>query len=168
MKEMKNTYFTVAWIVSMVVGIIYCVTVIGAVIGVPLLIGMGKFNEARTMTDEELVKNRGSLFGWGIFASIALAPTIIGLIVLLIFVVMVNNYIKNIEEGKTEETSKGFGQTVKEGSSKVWNGIKEVFKPKSDIEKQQEELEKLNKLKEQNLITEEEYQQKRKQILGIE
>ena len=168
MKEMKNTYFTVAWIVSMVVGILYCITIIGALIGVPLLIGMNKFNQARTMTDEELIKNRGSLFGWGIFASIALAPTIIGVAILLIFVIMVNNYIKGLEEGKTEETNKGFGETVKEGSTKLWNGIKDVFKPKSELDKQQEELEKLDKMKQQGQLTEEEYQLKRKQILKLD
>ena len=167
MKQMKNVYFTVGWIFSLILGIIFTITVVGAIVGVPLIIGAQKFNKARTMTDEELVKNRANLLGWGIFLSIILAPTVIGLIVVIICVLMVNNYIKNLEEGKVEEANKGFGETVKEGTTKFIGGVKETFGIKSKLDKEKDKLLELKKMKEEGLITEEEYEAKRKQILGL-
>ncbi len=167
MKQMKNIYFTTAWIISLILGILFCITVVGAIFGVPLLIAASKFNVARKMSDEELVKNRSNLFGWGIFLAIVLSPTIIGLIVLLILVIMVNNYINNLEQGNLEEANKSFGQTIKEGTSKTWTGIKEAFGVKSKLEKQKDQIAELQKMKEEGIITEEEYEAKRKQILGL-
>ena len=167
MKQMKNIYFTVAWIISLILGILFCITFVGAIFGIPLLIAASKFNKARKMLDEELISHRGNLFGWGIFLAIVLSPTIIGLIVLLIFVIMVNNYIKNLEEGKLEEANKSFGQTVKDGASKTWGGVKETFGIKSKLEKQKDQIAELQKLKDDGVITEEEYEAKRKQILGL-
>lgn len=175
---MKNIYFTVAWIISLILGIIFTITIAGAILGIPLIIASTKFNSARKMNDEELVKNRGNLFGWGIFLAIVLAPSIIGLIVILIFVFMVNNYIKNLENGDMEKANKGFGETVKEGASKTlsgvkegasktWSGFKETFGIKSKLEKQKDQLAELQKMKEDGIINEEEYEAKRKQILGL-
>lgn len=164
---MKNFYFTTAWIVSMVLGIIFSITIAGLILGIPLLISSSKFNRARKMTDEELVENRGNLLGWGIFLSIVLAPTILGLIVCLIFVFMVNNYITNIEQGNVEATEKSFGETVKDGTSKAWGGLKETFGFKSKLEKQKDELNELQKMKDEGIISDEEYEAKRKQILGL-
>ena len=107
------------------------------------------------------------MFGWGIFLAIVLAPSIIGLIVMLILVFMVNNYITNLEQGNVEQANKGFGETVKEGTSKAWSGFKETFGIKSKLDKEKDELEKLQKMKEDGIITEEEYEAKRKQILGL-
>lgn len=167
MKQMKNIYFTTAWIVSLVIGIIFSITIAGLILGIPLLIASSKFNRARKMTDDELIENRGNLFGWGIFLAIILTPSILGLIVALIFVFMVNNYISNLEQGNVEATEKSFGETVKDGTSKAWGGIKETFGFKSKLEKQKDELNELQKMKEDGIITEEEYEAKRKQILGL-
>ena len=179
MREMTKTYFTVAYWVSLILAIFFTITIAGIVLAIPLFIAQGKFAKAMVMTDEELVKNRGSLFGWGIFLSIVLAPSVIGLIVMLIFVIMVNNQIKNIEVGATEKVEKTFEETIKEGASStwdtvkegsknVWNDIKGIFAGKPELEKQKEKLEELKKMKEEGVITEEEYNAKRKQILGIE
>ena len=167
MKQMKNIYLTTVWIISLIVGILLCITIVGAILGIPLIIASSKFNNARNMTDEELIKNRSSLFGWGIFLAIVLAPSIIGLVVVLIFVFMVNDYIKNLEAGNTEATDKGFGETVKEGTNKAWNGLKDTFKGKSKLEKQKDQLSELQQMKDEGVITEEEYEAKRKQILGL-
>ena len=164
---MKNIYFTIFWIIGLVLGIIFSITVVGLIFGIPLLIASSKFKKARNMNNEELVANRSNLFGWGIFMAIILAPSIIGLIIALIFVFMVNNYIKDLELGNVEKTEKSFGETVKDGATKTWGGIKEVFAGKSKVEKEKDELLKLQQLKEEGLITEEEYEAKRKQILGL-
>lgn len=165
---MTKTYFTVAWIVSLVAAIIYSVTIIGLILGIPLFIAMSKFKAAQEMEDSQLVENRKNLLGWGIFLSIVLAPTFIGLIVILVFVLMVNNQIKNIEEGNKEKTEKSFGTTVKEGTKKAWEGLKETFSSKSDLQKEKDQLAELDKMKEEGIISEEEYNAKRKQILKID
>ena len=167
MKQMKNIYFTAAWIISLVLGILFSITLIGLVIGIPLFIASSKFKKANNMTDEELINNRGKLLGWGIFLSIVLTPSIFGLIIALIFVFMVNGYIKDLEVGNKDKTERGFGETVKEGASKTWNNIKETLNVKSQLDKEKDALIKLQQMKEEGIITEEEYEAKRKQILGL-
>lgn len=178
MRDMTKAYFTVAYIVALVVGIIYSLTIVGLIFGIPLFMASKRFKLAKDMSDADLVSNRSSLFGWGIFTALVMSPTVIGLIIMLVFVVLVNNQIKNIEAGATEEIEKSFEQTVKEGASNtwdavksgtknVWNDLKDTFGGKSDLDKQKEELDKLNKMKEEGIITEEEYEAKRKQILGL-
>ena len=167
MKQMKNIYFTIAWIISLIMGIVFCITFVGAIFGIPLLIASSKFNKARKMSDEDLVKNRANLLGWGIFLAIVLSPTIILLIVMLILVIMVNSYIKDLEAGRIEEANKSFGQAVKDGASKTWTGTKEVFGVKSALEKQKAQLAELQQMREDGIISAEEYEAKRKQILGL-
>ena len=98
---------------------------------------------------------------------IVLSPTIILLIVMLILVIMVNNYIKDLEAGRIEEANKSFGQAVKDGASKTWSGTKEVFGVKSALEKQKAKLAELQQMREDGIISAEEYEAKRKQILGL-
>ena len=178
MRSMTKTYFGVAYVVALIVAVLFSITIIGLVFGIPLFMAANKFKAAKDMSDADLVANRSTLLGWGIFTSIALAPTFVGLIIMLIFVILVNNQIKNIEVGDVEKTEKTFEQTVKDGAAAtwdtvksgtktVWGDLKEAFAGKSELEKQKEELEKLNKMKEEGIITEEEYEIKRKQILGL-
>lgn len=158
MRETAKTYFQVAWIISIITGVLYTLTLVGVIIGIPLFIGSSKFKSAINMQDKELVENRKSLLGWGIFLSIVLAPTIIGLIVLLIFVLLVNNHIQNIEDGKTELTEKSLGDTIASFFSSN----------KTEVSKTKAELEELQKMKDEGLITEEEYNAKRKKILDLD
>ena len=158
MKETTKIYFQVAWIVSLVAGILYSITIVGLIVGIPLFICSSKFKSAIDMQDKELVENRKNLLGWGIFLSIVLSPTIIGLVVFLIFVLLINNHIKNIEDGRTDLTEKSLGETI---SSFFSSGQTNTSRTKS-------ELEELQKMKDENLITEEEYQAKRKKILDID
>lgn len=169
MKETVNVYFVVARILTLIFGILYCITIFGAVLGIPLIIASGKFKKASNMTDEELVQNRSSLLGWGIFTAIVFAPTIVGLVVLLCLTIMVDNYIKNIELGNYEKNDKSFSETVESGVSNTWNGIKNTFSSgNADIDKQKSDLKKLEKMREEGLITREEYEAMRKKILGID
>lgn len=80
---------------------------------------------------------------------------------------MVNNYIRDLEAGNVEKTEKGFGETLQDGVSKTWDGLKETFKGRTNLDKQKDELIKLKQLKDEGIITEEEYEAKRKQILGL-
>ncbi len=168
MKSAVGVYFTVERIVALVIGILLCITIFGAIIGVPLIIASNRFGEASKMTDEQLVQKRGNLLGWGVFTAIVFAPTIIGLILLLCLTMMVDNYIKNIELGNVDQNQKSFAETVEMEASNAWNGLKNTFSNnRSDLDKQKAELQKLEAMREEGLITADEYDALRKKILGI-
>ena len=126
MKDMVKTYFTVAWIVALITGIIYSLTIVGLIIGIPLFMGAKRFKRANEMLDDELIANRSNLFGWGIFLAIVLAPSILGLAVVLVFVIMVNNYILNMEKGEYTANEKSFEQTLKDGAKNIFSNVKET------------------------------------------
>lgn len=169
MRQTVNIYFNVARILSLIFGIIFCITLIGAIIGIPMIIASKRFGEASNMTDELLVANRTSILGWGIFLAIVFSPTIFGLILLLMLTFMVDNYIKNIEQGNAYKNDVSFSDAVDAGVSNVVNGVKSTFsKNKTNLDKQKEELVKLDKMKEDGLISRAEYEALRKKILGLD
>ena len=83
MRSMTKTYFGVAYVVALIVAVLFSITIIGLVFGIPLFMAANKFKAAKDMSDADLVANRSKLLGWGIFTSIALAPTFVGLIIML-------------------------------------------------------------------------------------
>jgi len=167
MKQMTEIYFTVARVLALVFGILFCITIIGAILGIPLIMASNKFRDALQMRDEELVKNRGAILGWGIFLAVVFSPTFFGLIVMIILAMMVDSYIKNIEQGDYYKNERTFSETVEEGVSGAWSDIKRTFAGKSDVDKQKEELQKLQKMKDEGLINGDEYEELRKKILGL-
>lgn len=164
---MTNIYLIVMRIVTLIVGIMLCITIIGAILGVPLIIASGKFRDASLMSDSELVAHRGSLLGWAIFSAIVLCPTILGMIAILVFAALTDTYIKNIEQGNPEKNDKTVKEFVVEGTANTVNEVKDAMKPKSNLEKQIEEIKKLKSMKEEGLITEEEYEALRRKTLGL-
>lgn len=78
-----------------------------------------------------------------------------------------NKRLQELEAKKEIKDERTFGEKVKQGATNVVEGTKDVFGVKSSTEKLKEELEGIKELKEQGLITEEEYQAKKKKILGI-
>ena len=158
MRELAKNYFLVAWALSIIAGVLYAITLIGVLISVPLFIGAPKFKKAVDMTDAELVNRRKKLLGWGIFLSIVVAPTIIGIALVLAFVLIVNNHIKYIEAGKVELTERSLGEA-----------IKDTFCAKeATSDKIKKELEEIQKLRDDGIITDEEYEAKRKKVLDID
>lgn len=175
MRQTVKTYFKIERVISLIFAVIFSMTIIGLILGIPLFKASGRFKRAVDMSDAELIENRSSLFTWGIVIAVLLSPTFIGLVLMLIMVFSTNKYIKNLEEGNMEEANKSFGQTMKEGASKAWDGVKgmwggakETFNIKPKLEKQKDQLVELQKMKEEGLISEEDYDAKRKQILGID
>lgn len=164
---MTNVYFIVVRILTLIVGIMACITIVGAILGIPLIIASNKFRDAQLMNDEQLVAHRGSLLGWGIFVSIVLAPTILGMIAILVFAALVDSYIKNIELGNLEKNDKTVKEFVVESTANTVNEVKEAMKPKTTLEKQIEEIKKLKTMKEEGLITDEEYEALRRKTLGL-
>ncbi len=56
-----------AGIIAVVIGIISCLTIIGLLWGIPLIIGGYKFNEYAGLEDSEIINYKSSILGWSIF-----------------------------------------------------------------------------------------------------
>ena len=151
-----------------------------------------KFKKAKRCTDEELYARKGSLLGWGIVSSIiTLAIFGMGTYVVLPLVIVNHVFLVNlekkakqsnqqpeaekvgvatevvVEEPKEKVDERTFGEKVKSGATNVVDGTKDVLGIKTPAEKLKEQLLALKSLKDEGLITEEEYEAKKKKILGI-
>ena len=168
MSDFSRTYFKVMDVLCLIFGILLCCTIVGAIFGIPLIIGHTKFKEASEETDpRKLVEMKGALFGWGIFFAIVMSASIIGLVIVIICVVRVN---QELEELGRQINSNSTFQQQNQQSTEVKNFVqetKEAFGIKSKIERQKEKLEEIAQLKDQGIITEEEYQAMRKKVLDI-
>lgn len=134
---MDKVILKVAGIFSLVIGIICCLTIIGAIIGIPLIVGGTKFMNFSNMTDEKLNFEKSSILGWSIFFLIfTFVSGVLGLI-----------YYFSLTE--------------------TYDNITESLKPKKDNIKYLEELEKLKELYDKEVLTKEEYEAKKKQILDL-
>lgn len=56
-----------AGIIAIVIGILCSLTIIGLIIGVPMIIGGYKLNEYSYMNDNEIINHKSSILGWSIF-----------------------------------------------------------------------------------------------------
>ena len=176
MSDFSRTYFKVMDVLCLILGILCCCTIIGAVVGVPLIIGHNKFKEASETTDPRaLVAMKGSLFGWGVFFAIVMSASIVGLVVVIICVVRVNQELEDLGRqingaqvyNQYQNNNQTFEQKAESGVKSFIDETKQAFGIKSKVEKQKEKLEELNELKSQGIITEEEYQAMRKKVLDI-
>ncbi len=160
MKDFVKTYATVMYIVGLVIGIIFCVTIVGALVGIPLIIGSNKFKIAKDASMSELVEMRSSLLGWGIFYSIVVAGSIFGFICILVCSIMVNKYLSGVEEGSMQETI---------SLSQFANRSEETTATQEDSAQSiKDKLKEIDSLYEEGVITKEEYEAKRKKILDID
>lgn len=142
-----KTYFTIMSIVMLVVGILWCCTIVGLLWGIPIIIGAQKMKAAENMSHEQLKQNNVTLLVWAIIFGVFASPA--GIIA-IVFAILVYNMI---EKGTTE--------------SKV-DVIIEAEPVKDDkTEEIKKRLEELERYRENGIITEEEYKQKRKEILGL-
>lgn len=150
------------YIVFVVVGVTVTICV-----GYCLIKCANIYKIASKMDEEYLKMNKNQIFGWGIFFSVVFAPTILFFIIALVCVIIVNNYIEGLINGDT------VSEQVKAASTKVLSDAKIAWKDSkqnamlNDLSNVQEALRKLKEIKDNGLITEEEYQAKRKKILDI-
>jgi len=120
----------VAGILAMICGGIYCLTIIGIIIGIPLLIGGSRMIDFSKMEDTELEKYKTHLLVWGIVFLIF--ATLAGLLVIIYYVASYFEF----------------------GTNNKMNYL--------------DELEKLKKLYDEKVITEEEFETKKSEILKRE
>ena len=126
---MDKSILKVSGIVAIVLGIICSLTIIGAIIGVPMIIGGIKLNDLSKLSDEDIAKNKETILIWSIiFLFICQISGILG----IIYYISISN----------------FSFDFKSNSNKY------------------DELEKLNKLYKDKVLTKEEYEVEKSRILN--
>ncbi len=132
---MDKSLLKVSGVISIVVGVIYCLSIIGAIIGIPLIIGGIKIKDYASYSDIQIYESKDTILIWTI---VFLLFNQISGILLLIF------YIDNI--GKTTTNNNNIN-TNNTNSDKY------------------EELEKIKKLYDEKILTKEEYENEKSRIL---
>lgn len=133
---MDKSLLKVSGIISIVVGIIYCLSIIGAIVGIPLIIGGIKIKDYASYSDIQIYESKDTILIWTI---VFLLFNQISGILLLIF------YIDNI--GKT---------TTNNNNTNTNNTNSDKY----------EELEKIKKLYDEKILTKEEYENEKSRILN--
>ena len=129
---MNKTLLNIAGIISLIFGIICTITIIGAIVGIPMIIGGNKLRELSNMDDSEIYKNKNTLIIWMV---VFLFINQISAVLILIYYIML----------ETSMTS---------------NNTKENTMDKYD------ELEKLNNLYKEKVLTKEEFEKEKERILN--
>ena len=63
---MDKTLLKVSGIISIVLGVLACITIVGVIIGVPLIIGGNKLREYSLLSDKEILEKKSSILIWTI------------------------------------------------------------------------------------------------------
>lgn len=134
---MDKSLLKISGIIAIVFGILACLTLVGAIVGVPLIIGGAKMKEYADYTDEQIIANKDKILIWTI---VFLFFCQISGILLLIF------YIDSI--GKYEKGITGDNMNYQSNMNTNNNA-------------KYEELEKVKKLYDEKILTKEEYEKER-------
>lgn len=139
---MDKSLLKISGIIAIVFGILACLTLVGAIVGVPLIIGGAKMKEYADYTDEQIMANKDKILIWTI---VFLFFCQISGILLLIF------YIDSI--GKYEKGITGDNMNYQSNMNTNNNA-------------KYEELEKVKKLYDEKILTKEEYEKEKERILN--
>lgn len=150
MKNKNSIWCTIMGILGFVLGVSYCFTLILIPLAVYCFIGAKKYIDYSALTDSELALQKKSLTNWAIFFSIVGFP--IGLLSLFPALLAGNN----VTITTTSEPNVGNAE-VKE----------ETVKPsETHVEDSLETIAKLESLKKEGLITEEEFERAKSEVLS--
>ena len=139
---MDKSLLKISGIIAIVFGVLACLTLVGAIVGVPLIIGGAKMKEYADYTDEQIISNKDKILIWTI---VFLFFCQISGILLLIF------YIDSI--GKYEKGITGDNMNYQSNMNTNNNA-------------KYEELEKVKKLYDEKILTKEEYEKEKERILN--
>lgn len=133
---MDKSLLKISGIISIVIGIICCITIFGAIVGIPMIIGGAKFKDYSNLSDEELLTHKDAIIIWTIvFLFINQISGILG----LVFVITNNLFNTNTDS----------------------NNMNSNF----DNSKY-ESLERLKKLYDDKVLSKEEYEKEKEKILN--
>lgn len=139
---MDKSLLKISGIIAIVFGVLACLTLVGAIVGVPLIIGGAKMKEYADYTDEQIIANKDKILIWTI---VFLFFCQISGILLLIF------YIDSI--GKYEKGITGDNMNYQSNMNTNNNA-------------KYEELERVKKLYDEKILTKEEYEKEKERILN--
>ncbi len=146
---MDKSLLKISGIIAIVVGVLACLTLVGAIVGVPLIIGGAKIKEYSDYTDEQIIVIKDKILIWAI---VFLFFCQLSGILLLIF------YIDSI--GKYE---KGLGINTNTNDMNYNNNTNNM---NATNNAKYEELEKVKKLYDEKILTKEEYEKEKSRILN--
>ena len=146
---MDKSLLKISGIIAIVVGVLACLTLVGAIVGVPLIIGGAKIKEYSDYTDEQIIVIKDKILIWAI---VFLFFCQLSGILLLIF------YIDSI--GKYE---KWLGINTNTNDMNYNNNTNNM---NATNNAKYEELEKVKKLYDEKILTKEEYEKEKSRILN--
>lgn len=139
---MDKSLLKISGIIAIVFGILACLTLVGAIVGVPLIIGGAKMKEYAGYTDEQIIANKDKILIWTIvflfFCQIS------GILLLIFYIDSIGKYEKGIT-----------GDSMNYQSNMNTNNNAKY-----------EELEKVKKLYDEKILTKEEYEKEKERILN--
>lgn len=127
---MNKTLLNIAGIISLIFGIICTITIIGAIVGVPMIIGGNKLRELSNMDDSEIYKNKDTLIIWMV---VFLFINQISAVLILIYYIM-------LETSMTSDNTKGNTMDKYDELEKLNNLYKEKVLTKEEFEKEKERI----------------------------
>lgn len=139
---MDKSLLKISGIIAIVFGVLACLTLVGAIVGVPLIIGGAKMKEYADYTDEQIIANKDKILIWTIvflfFCQIS------GILLLIFYIDSIGKYEKGI-----------IGDNMNYQSNMNTNNNTKY-----------EELEKVKKLYDEKILTKEEYEKEKERILN--
>ncbi len=100
---MNKSLLKISGIISIVLGIICCLTIFGAIIGVPLIIGGNKIKDMANLSDQELLQQKDTILIWMV---VFLVFNQISGILLLIFYIDMDGSISSSFKGNNNNDNK--------------------------------------------------------------
>lgn len=142
MKNKNYAFLLIGGILGMIEGIVACITIVGAIVGIPLIIGATKYLAWAKVSDEDLFAEKDTLLIWGIVYTILMFP--IGAITLIPPLTM----------------DKTFSST--QNNSSTYEQKNATSEKKSKLDR----LMELEEMKKQGLIDENDFEIAKKKILS--
>lgn len=146
---MDKSLLKISGIIAIVVGVLACLTLIGAIVGVPLIIGGAKIKEYSDYTDEQILVIKDKILIWAIvflfFCQLS------GILLLIFYIDSIGNY------------EKGLGINTNTNNMNYNNNTNNM---NATNNAKYEELEKVKKLYDEKILTKEEYEKEKSRILN--
>lgn len=146
---MDKSLLKISGIIAIVVGVLACLTLIGAIVGVPLIIGGAKIKEYSNYTDEQILVIKDKILIWAIvflfFCQLS------GILLLIFYIDSIGNY------------EKGLGINTNTNNMNYNNNTNNM---NATNNAKYEELEKVKKLYDEKILTKEEYEKEKSRILN--
>lgn len=107
---MNKNLLKIAGIISIVLGIICCLTIFGAIVGVPLIIGGNKIKDMANLSDQELITQKDTILIWMV---VFLVFNQISGILVLIFYIDMDGSLSNTLNGSNKTSNDKYDELEK-------------------------------------------------------